>query len=512
MSTSKSPAAGKTYYLYRLNHEGDLSAATFFRRSKKLVQGGHKGFLYDISVGSEKRTSALDFVFEKKTSTDAVVVSMSELSAIVQRQVHFLSTLDTSIFVKIENLSDFERAQDFLVFPQIHFLIQIKIKNDLFRVLSMINQYDSITTKKFSVFPQKYDKNTGSAISALEYLDLAKEFGSKIQLRNPEIPFWNTEINQDFELEPLLDVNWESKAAGYQTADIRISIIIPTYNNSRFLVNVISHLAQQNVSPVSFEVIVVDDGSDDESLEILKKFVQSHNLDLNLKYIYWSKKDQGRGVQNFFRPGQARNSAAMHSNGEFLMFLDSDMLVPNDFVTSCLQELQTNDLIQFQRYHIKQKLSLTNPKINTISLKKDCYIEEKHYWNQLFNCTDWNQLENPWKFVCTYALGLRKHDFFEVGRIQRHFISYGFEDTDLGFRFYKNNKKFKLVRTSLFHLTNYSQMQYQNSDFKRRQLLSVTAKTFFLDHLDAEIGTTLKTFLGGEKSLIEKFKNRFLDN
>ena len=500
------------YYLYKLDEQPDLSNETFLRRQLKVRKANDKGFVFDLIHFSDKFPEKINFVIEKITRNDAVLLSEISFANILNSLAWKSQFAKLPLYVRIKNFSDYEKLRQNLDQENLFFVLQCKTPNDLRLILSDVNNRPMYQQSKLSILPEKYDVKAGRNISSLDYLQIVKEHRETVsKFQNREIPFWNYDVRAHYELEPLVDILWES-TTGAQIAQPHLTVIIPTFNNSRFLVNVITHLAEQNAASVLYEVIVVDDGSTDESSDILKKFIQSHNLKINLKFIYWSKKNNSRGEQDFFRPGQARNLAATFARGEFLMFLDSDMLVPADFISSCLRELQTNDLIQFQRYHINQKLSLTNPRINNISLDKDCYVEEKHYWNQLFKCGDWNRLENPWKFVCTYALGIKKQDFFDLGRIRRHFISYGFEDTDLGFRFYKKNKKFKLVQTSLFHLTNYSQMQYQNSDFRRRELLSVTAKIFFLDHLDPEIGTTLKTFLGGEKSLVEKFRNRFLDN
>lgn len=502
----------KPYYLYKLDQPSDFTNETFIRRQLKFQKANDRGFVFELARVCLQFSEKIDFVTQKMTQNDALLLSETCFTNFFGFQDRPFQFIHSPIYVSIKNFSDYEKLKSNLDQENLYFVLQCKTPKDLRLILADAKHRTDLQQKKISILPEKYDARAGRNISSLDYLQILKEHKETVaKFNSREIPFWNYDVSTDYELEPLVDVLWEWANPGLKT-NPQLTVIIPTFNNARFLVNVITHLADQNTNRDCYEVIVVDDGSTDDSFDILKKFTQSHNLKLNLKFIYWSKKNDARGEQNFFRPGQARNLAATHARGEFLIFLDSDMLVPVHFVSQCLQELQSNDLIQFQRYHINQKLSLTNPKISQISLDRDCYIEEKHYWNQLFKCQDWNTLQNPWKYVCTYALGIRKQDFFELGRIRRHFISYGFEDTDLGFRFYKKNKKFKLVQTSLFHLTNYSQMQYQNSDFKRRELLSITAKVFYLDHLDPEIGMTLRTFLGGEKSLIAKFKNRFLDN
>ena len=85
------------------------------------------------------------------------------------------------------------------------------------------------------------------------------------------------------------------------------SVIIPTYNKEHFLWRSISSVLEQTFD--DFEIIVVNDGSTDNTLEIL-----SNIADPRLRVITTSNK----GVSS------ARNTAIENSNGKYLIFLDSD--------------------------------------------------------------------------------------------------------------------------------------------------------------------------------------------
>jgi len=90
----------------------------------------------------------------------------------------------------------------------------------------------------------------------------------------------------------------------------RLSVIIPSYNSAAFLPEAIESLLRQTY-PV-FEIIVVDDGSTDETKEVCDRYPQ-------VQYIYQS--NQGVSV--------ARNTGTSVSQGEYLLFLDSDdVLLP----------------------------------------------------------------------------------------------------------------------------------------------------------------------------------------
>ncbi len=85
-----------------------------------------------------------------------------------------------------------------------------------------------------------------------------------------------------------------------------VSVIIPTYNNGRFLPEAIESVFAQTVQPV--EIIVVDDGSTDDTLERLRPYAT------RISYLYQAN----QGVS------AARNLGLREASGDFIAFLDSD--------------------------------------------------------------------------------------------------------------------------------------------------------------------------------------------
>jgi glycosyltransferase involved in cell wall biosynthesis len=87
-----------------------------------------------------------------------------------------------------------------------------------------------------------------------------------------------------------------------------ISIITPTYNRADFIEEAVQSVLDQTYQ--NFEHLIVDDGSTDNTREILSPFL----ADRRLRYFY--QENQGQSV--------ARNLAIEHARGEFVCFLDSD--------------------------------------------------------------------------------------------------------------------------------------------------------------------------------------------
>lgn len=87
---------------------------------------------------------------------------------------------------------------------------------------------------------------------------------------------------------------------------IKVSVIIPTYNYGEFISDSIESVINQTYK--DFEVIVVDDGSTDNTTDIIKKYKN------RISYFY---KENGG-------PSSARNYGIKNSKGEYICFLDAD--------------------------------------------------------------------------------------------------------------------------------------------------------------------------------------------
>lgn len=95
-----------------------------------------------------------------------------------------------------------------------------------------------------------------------------------------------------------------------------ISIIIPVYNRSEELDELLQSLVDQYDK--DFDIIVVDDGSEQKSELVVTKYFKQ----LNVRYFY--KKNTG--------PGESRNFGCEHSDAGFFVFFDSDCIIPPDYI------------------------------------------------------------------------------------------------------------------------------------------------------------------------------------
>lgn len=109
-----------------------------------------------------------------------------------------------------------------------------------------------------------------------------------------------------------------------------VSVIIPAYNAARYLAETLASALGQTLTDI--EVIVVDDGSKDNTAEVAQSFPA-------VRYVH----QQNAGVS------AARNTGATHAQGEFLAFLDSDDLWHPDKLRQQVEALRQHPASVFSR-------------------------------------------------------------------------------------------------------------------------------------------------------------------
>lgn len=110
-------------------------------------------------------------------------------------------------------------------------------------------------------------------------------------------------------------------------ATTRISTVIPTYNRSGLVISAVESVISHGHNV--YEIIVVDDGSTDDTRIQLNRFLG----DARLKYVYQN---------NSGKPSVARNTGIAHASGEYIRFLDSDDLLIDGSVEKMQKVLDEN--------------------------------------------------------------------------------------------------------------------------------------------------------------------------
>lgn len=103
--------------------------------------------------------------------------------------------------------------------------------------------------------------------------------------------------------------------------EYKVSIIIPVYNVSEYISRCLDSLLTQTISQDKMQVILVDDGSTDDSLEICRTYESFNN-----NFFVYSKENEG--------VSKARNYAIKRATGQYIMYLDSDDYLSSNTVKS----------------------------------------------------------------------------------------------------------------------------------------------------------------------------------
>lgn len=110
--------------------------------------------------------------------------------------------------------------------------------------------------------------------------------------------------------------------------DELISVIVPIYNTEKYLIECVESLRKQTYSNI--EIILVDDGSTDASIEICDEFAEKDS-----RVRVFHKKNEGVAV--------ARNFGIQQSNGQYVVIVDSDDVAVDRMIEVLYTQIKEND-------------------------------------------------------------------------------------------------------------------------------------------------------------------------
>ena len=135
-----------------------------------------------------------------------------------------------------------------------------------------------------------------------------------------------------------------------------LSIIIPVHNVERYLKECLDSIFVHQKISYPIEVIVVNDGSTDGSVDILNEYKKQHN------FILITQKSSG--------PGGGRNTGIKLARGKYLLFIDSDDFIVPEALETLLIYLSsaTTDIIEFDYKVLNETDRVFNLRVNTSSV------------------------------------------------------------------------------------------------------------------------------------------------
>lgn len=117
----------------------------------------------------------------------------------------------------------------------------------------------------------------------------------------------------------------------------KISVIVPVYNTEKYIEKCLKSIAGQKMNDL--EIIIVNDGSTDNSEIIIKQWIEKNKENIKIKYL---NKENG-GLSD------ARNFAIPYATGKYISFIDSDDYIHSNLYSHLEQFMDDNiDLIKFK--------------------------------------------------------------------------------------------------------------------------------------------------------------------
>lgn len=213
-----------------------------------------------------------------------------------------------------------------------------------------------------------------------------------------------------------------------------ISVVIVNYNASRFLLACLEAVYQNHYP--NFEVIVVDNGSVDGSIEnTLKKFGDKQNFQL-----ISNKKNLG--------PSLARNIGCKKAKGKYLAFLDNDTLPHPDWLVYLVKEMEADSKIG--ACQCKLLMAKNRKHLDYVGdyLSQYGFLVQKCQTEEL----DKGQYDQKFEILSAKSagMGMRKDVFDKVGGFDPDYFIY-VEETDLGWRVWLAGYKIIFVPDSIVY-------------------------------------------------------------
>lgn len=187
-----------------------------------------------------------------------------------------------------------------------------------------------------------------------------------------------------------------------------VSVIVPVYNSAKTIGKCLGGLLNQT-STAKYEVIVVDDGSNDATGHIVKSF--------DVKYIRKGKAG----------PAAARNEGAKVAKGKILLFTDSDCVPNPDWVEKMTESLEKPGVAGVKGAYITGQKSI-------VARFSQLEFEERYKMLEKAESID---------MIDTHAGGYHKDIFMKMGGFDSSFPVANNEDTELSYRM--SNSGYKMI-------------------------------------------------------------------
>ena len=206
---------------------------------------------------------------------------------------------------------------------------------------------------------------------------------------------------------------------------MKLSIVLPVFNVEAYLKRCVESCLNQDLPKKDYEIIIVNDGSTDNSPKIAKQLCDEYN---NIKIV--NRVNGGLSA--------ARNTGMQVASGDYIWFIDSDDYIEKDVLSRIIDNIERNslDCLWIQWNQVSENGHILPPysphlKSNNDSVMDGYSFMEKVLSTYLFS----------WSFI------------FKASFVKQYAFTEGmyYEDTDFAFRFLPKIARIKLLDEKIYN-------------------------------------------------------------
>lgn len=260
----------------------------------------------------------------------------------------------------------------------------------------------------------------------------------------------------------------EIQEAG-ESRQVKVSLIITCYNRVHLLKNALISLKSQSVK--LYELILSDDGSKEDIVSGIKDLVKDFLFPV--KFIQQENKG--------FRLAKCRNNGAREATGDYLIYLDQDLIFSKNFLRTFISNIRKNYFSVGYPIRLTEKQTGKLTEVikscdydSIISAEQHQTIVKQYNKDLFYRMLHKLHLRKIGPKLRGGVAGFFKNDFIEVNGYDENYIGWGNEDDDLGRRFHaagvKGINPFKYdYPIHQWHKKFHEDGQRVNRDYYRRR-------------------------------------------
>jgi glycosyltransferase involved in cell wall biosynthesis len=212
------------------------------------------------------------------------------------------------------------------------------------------------------------------------------------------------------------------------TAGTEVALLISTYQKPRHLKLVLASVALQQGVEGRLEVVVANDGSTDDTPQIVERFARG--VAFPVKQTTHRRRE--------FQVARCRNEAVAASSAPYLIILDGDCIIPPDFVVQHLRRRRRRVVMNGDCYRLEEEVSA---RIDEAAVRSGEYVDcvsafERERIERADRDARWQNLIHHRRkpHLLDNNIGVWRSDLERVNGFDEDFVGWGNEDDDLGYR------------------------------------------------------------------------------